>query len=162
MQTHDGCFASRHEANVIKVLGVCTYLQPTWTVVLESAFRIIEVGLLNVPKTKRVNRKQVLSFLHFASWVQRRKREVWLADGDLHGTQDRRPPLRSVTLGGPGTGKTTLNSICKAFAHFCLGDECDRTGALSHAAARIAGGRTFHSMYRLPVKCIGIGRWEMI
>ena len=88
--------------------------------------------------------------MHFVSWAQRKKIVQWQIEGLLGGARDERPPLRAVTLGGPGTGKTTLTAIQKAFARLWLGAESVRSGALSHAAARIAGGRTFHSMYRLP------------
>ena len=146
----NACVVPRIEVAVIEVLDICASVQPGPVVVLESAFHLVETGLLNVPGAGRVNRKQALSFLHFASWVQRKKNEDWVAEGVLHCELSTLQPLRAVTLGGPGTGKTTLNSICKAFARFWLGEDSVRTGALSHAAARIAAGRTFHSMYRLP------------
>jgi hypothetical protein len=105
---------------------------------------------LNIPKTQRVNRKQAMFLLHFAHWVQSVAVSRWNAEGSLAEPSASPPPLRAVLLGGPGTGKTTLATVCKVFARFWLGEAADAAGAPSHAAARLIGGRTLHSLYKLP------------
>ena len=136
---HDACrrAPSDMEAATVKVLGRYTSPRPSRTIVWESAFHLISCGLLNIPKTARVNRKQALFFLHFASWVQAAALRQWHAAGALAASCATTPPLRAVLLGGPGTGKTTLATVCKVFAKFWVGEDADAAGAPSHAAARL-------------------------
>ena len=52
----------------------------------------------------------------------------------------------------PGTGKTTMANVCKAFIQRLLGPRATKQVAFMHSAARLVSGRTIHSALAVPTR----------
>jgi hypothetical protein len=130
------------------------------TRVLESAFYLLNRGILNVPGRTEINIKQGLAILHAAACIQRMKTKEWIdakqlsedmLSPTLKKTWDAPQDFLAVIAGAAGTGKTAvLQVIEKLFEHY-VGPDSFLKSAPTNTAARKVGGDTTHALYKLPL-----------
>ena len=125
------------------------------TIVMESAFFLIQQGLLNIPEVGTVNVKQARAFLWNAAWLQEHMSATWREKGllapETAGPRKQAFKEFSLVIMGPGgTGKTAVLKISEALTVFFAGAESVRKLAPSNAAARLLGGDTLHALCKLP------------
>ena len=115
------------------------------TIVMESAFFLIQQGLLNIPEVGTVNVKQARAFLWNAAWLQEHMSATWREKGllarETAGPWEQYFKEFSLVIMGPGgTGKTAVLKISEALTVFFAGADAVRKLAPSNAAARLLGG----------------------
>ena len=117
------------------------------TIVMEVAFFLIQTTLLRIPEVGTINVKQARALLHFACWIQDSMIQEW---GLLTKEVKPCPPLRLVTIGPAGTGKTTVLRLAEALATKFFGPDSVMKCAPTNTAARLLGGDTIHALCKLP------------
>ena len=129
--------------------------------VMEAAFFLIEAGVLNVPLTGKANVKQSRALLHIAAWLQTFMSQSWTENGNLcphpatESAQWQKLLRLMMALMGPaGTGKTTVVKVSLALCEHFLGDDSTVKSAPTNTAARLFGGDTCHSWWKLPPKSL--------
>ena len=125
----------------------------TPTVVMEAAFSLLKLGLLNVPDVGTINVKQARAFLWNAAWLQEHMNEKWREEGVFLEDCPKAPRIQQFALAivGPGgIGKTAVLKVVEALTTFFAGHDTVRKMAPSNAAARLLHGDTLHALLKLP------------
>jgi len=137
--------------------------QPSHTVVMEAAFFLLEVGVLVVPETGRINVKQARALLHIAAWLQLHLCRKWTEAGILSADPlikkrylRRFMRMLLAIMGPPGTGKTSVVKVADALIEHFMDEDVVVRCAPSNTAARLFKGDTVHSWWKLlSDKCKG-------
>jgi len=129
------------------------------TIVMETAFCLLQQGLLNIPDIGGVNVEQARALLCNAAWLQEHMNRVWSAEAmpggspACHGRPtdtDAFEQFDLLIIGPGGTGKTAVLKITEALTTYFAGPNVVQKLAPSNAAARLLGGDTIHAMLKLP------------
>ena len=107
------------------------------TVVMETAFFLLQQGLLNIPDVGTVNVKQARAFLWNAAWLQEHMSATWRETAMLPTTCHREQKFKQfclAILGPGGTGKTAVLKLTEALIVFFAGPDTVRKMAPSNAA----------------------------